>query len=129
MLSQNSKANSREDGYLNIGEISKLKLKADYVVLSACQTGLGKLFRGEGVYGLTQAFIGAGANAVLVSLWNVADKSTAIFMGEFYKTGKERALSFYKSLSETKRQFISGKFGETWRDPFFWAPFVQYGES
>ncbi len=129
VLSQNSEANSREDGYLTISEIAKLKLNADYVVLSACQTGLGKLFRGEGVYGLTQAFIVAGANAVSVSLWNVADKSTAIFMREFYKTAKERALSFYKSLSETKRQFIKGKFGETLQDPFFWAPFVQYGES
>jgi len=129
VLSQNSEAKSREDGYLTISEIAKLKLNADYVVLSACQTGLGKLFRGEGIYGLTQAFIVAGANAVSVSLWNVADKSTAIFMGEFYKTGKERALSFYKSLSETKRQFIQGKFGKAWQDPFFWAPFVQYGES
>jgi CHAT domain-containing protein len=50
-------------------------------------------------------------------------------MNEFYKTGKEKSLSFYNSLSETKRKFISGKFGEKWRDPFFWAPFVQYGEN
>ena len=79
VLSQN-KTDSTEDNYLRADEISQLKLNADFVALSACETGLGKNYKGDGVVGLTQSFMIAGANSLAVSLWQVADESTSIFM-------------------------------------------------
>lgn len=74
-----------DDGYLNSLEISNLNLKADLVVLSACNTAIGKLVGGEGLLGLQRSFFKAGASSAIVSLWNVYDKSTSVLMGEFYK--------------------------------------------
>ncbi|MDQ2656875.1 MAG: CHAT domain-containing protein, partial [Bacteroidota bacterium] len=74
----------RDDGNLFAGEIYNLELNASLVTLSACQTGLGKLVRGEGVIGLSRALVYAGAKNILVSYWNVADESTAMLMKDFY---------------------------------------------
>lgn len=79
-----------EDGFLRATEIFNLHMDADLVVLSACQTGLGKLVRGEGMVGLTRAFMYAGTPTVMVSLWSVSDISTATLMGEFYKNLERR---------------------------------------
>src|SRR5262249_13245050 len=68
-----------EDGFLQMGEVFDLKLNADLVVLSGCQTGLGKFVRGEGMIGLTRAFFYAGASSVLATLWSINDPSTAYF--------------------------------------------------
>lgn len=76
---------SKEDGVLQMGEIMRLRLNADPVTLSACSTGLGKLFDGEGMVGLTRAFLYAGANSVVVSLWNVNDYATAELMKASYR--------------------------------------------
>ena len=76
--------NKTTDGFLRTDEIFNLKLGAPLVMFSACETGLGKEKRGEGVIGLTRAFMYAGAPTVGVSLWSVADKSTADLMTEFY---------------------------------------------
>jgi CHAT domain-containing protein len=128
VLSQiNNPANS-EDGYLTMKEIAKLKLRSDLVNLSACETGLGKLYGGEGVVGLTQAFQQAGANALSVSLWSVADESTAKFMTGFYNLSLLQNISFSVAATEIKRKFIKGEFGETYKKPFYWAPFVYYGK-
>ena len=120
--------NDKEDGYLNAYEIMNLDIKADFVNLSACETGLGKIYKGEGVVGLTQAFLIAGTNAVSVTLWPVADESTSIFMIEMYKTAEEMDISYLESMSIIKRQFIRGKFGEKYKDPYYWSPFVYYGK-
>lgn len=120
--------NDQEDGYLNAYEIMNLDIKADFVNLSACETGLGKIYKGEGVVGLTQAFMIAGANSVSVTLWPVADKSTSIFMTEMYKIAEELDMSYLESMSTVKRKFINGDFGDEYRDPYYWAPFVYYGE-
>jgi CHAT domain-containing protein len=107
-----------------MAEIANLDLNAEFVNLSACETGLGSLYSGEGVVGLTQAFLVAGAGGLSVSLWQVADESTMQFMIGLYKLVQDRGLSYHKAMSEMKRSFIKeGKFSR----PFFWAPFVYYG--
>jgi CHAT domain-containing protein/predicted negative regulator of RcsB-dependent stress response len=119
--------NKTGDGFLRTDEIFNLKMGAPLVMLSACETGLGKEKRGEGVIGLTRAFMYAGAPTVGVTLWSVADKSTAELMTDFYR----RLLSLNKpaSASSAMRQaqvaMISGK---KYSAPFYWAPFVIVGE-
>jgi CHAT domain-containing protein len=96
-------------------------------MLSACETGLGKEKRGEGVMGLTRAFMYAGAPTVGVSLWSVADKSTADLMTDFYKrllTSAEGTTSS-SALRDAQLAMISGK---KYSAPFFWAPFVLVGD-
>src|SRR5213075_2169171 len=73
-----------EDGFLEVNEIADLDLDCDLVVLSACQTGRGQLLSGEGIVGLSRAFLCAGARTVVVSLWNVSDNSTSQLMKDFY---------------------------------------------
>jgi CHAT domain-containing protein/Flp pilus assembly protein TadD len=113
----------REDGLLSAYEIFNLKLNADLVVLSACESGLGKEVNGEGLISLTRAFMYAGTPSVVVSLWNVNDESAADLMIRFY-----RNLQTGMTKGEALRQAQL----ETIRDngfPFFWAPFVLVGKS
>ncbi len=117
-----------QDGYLRMGEIADLNLQADFVNLSACETGLGKIYSGEGVVGLSQSFLIAGANGISVSLWEVADKSTAQFMVEMYKQAENEHMTYAQAINIVKRKFINGDFGSSWKMPFFWAPFVYYGQ-
>jgi CHAT domain-containing protein len=115
---------SDEDGNLYTGEIYNLKLNADLVTLSACQTGLGKIYKGEGIVGLSRALLYAGANNMLVSLWSVADQSTANLMVDFY----EKSLSDYsytEGLQLAKKEMILGK---KYSAPYYWAPFILIGQ-
>src|SRR5581483_457792 len=77
-------AGDAEDGLLDVSEISRLDLDCDLVVVSACQTGRGQLLSGEGIVGLSRAFLQAGARTVVVSLWNVSDGATGQLMKDFY---------------------------------------------
>ena len=129
VLSQIVEGQNEEDGFLNMREISKLKLHADFVNLSACETGLGKLYAGEGVVGLMQSFLIAGANGLSVSLWQVADKSTAEFMVAIYALVEEKSMDYPMAITEIKRLFINGDFGDKYKSPFYWAPFVYYGKQ
>jgi CHAT domain-containing protein len=114
----------KEDGYLNMREISRLSLAADFVNLSACETGLGKIYDGEGVVGLGQAFLTAGAKILALSLWQVADKSTKEFMVGMYRRLHEGQLGYAQAMAAMKRTFIkSGSYSH----PFFWAPFIIFG--
>jgi len=118
--------NKQNDGFLRANEIYNLKLGAPLVMLSACETGLGKEKRGEGVIGLTRAFMYAGAPTVGVSLWSVADNSTAMLMSDFYKrmlTGG--GMSPNAAMRESQNAMIAGK---KYSAPFFWAPFVLVGD-
>ena len=117
--------NSEEDGLLRAAEIYNLKLNADLVVLSACQTGLGKLVRGEGIIGLTRAFMYAGTPSVMVSLWSVSDISTADLMGEFYEGLIKHKLSKTDALRKAQLALLSD---DEYAHPFYWASFVLFGD-
>jgi CHAT domain-containing protein len=118
LLSQDS--TGAEDGILYAGEIYGLKLNADLVTLSACETGLGRIVDGEGVMGLTRGWLYAGAKNIVVSLWKVADQSTSELMIYFYNELLEGA-SKPEALRKAKLKMLSQ---ETYADPFYWAPFV-----
>lgn len=114
---------NEDDMLLSLSEVFQLKLNADMVVLSACNTGSGKVTRAEGVASLGTAFLAAGASSVTVSLWQVSDNSTAIFMQEFYRNlikGMPKAASLAAA-----REFLVA---QGYSNPFFWAPFVLTGE-
>jgi len=114
-----------EDGNLFSGEIYNLQLNAELVTLSACQTGLGKLSKGEGVIGLSRALTYAGARRIVVSFWSVADESTAVLMTEFYKNIlKSKDQNFSESLRQAKLHLINSK---DYATPFYWSPFVLIG--
>jgi CHAT domain-containing protein len=126
--------NKSEDGFLRTDEVFNLKLGSPLVMLSACETGLGKEKRGEGVMGLTRAFMYAGAPTVGVSLWSVADRSTADLMTDFYKrllsspagsTGMSAGASPSSAMREAQLAMIAGK---KYSAPFYWAPFVLVGD-
>jgi CHAT domain-containing protein/predicted negative regulator of RcsB-dependent stress response len=119
--------NKTHDGFVRTDEVFNLRLGSPLVMLSACETGLGKEKRGEGVMGLTRAFMYAGAPTVGVSLWSVADKSTADLMTDFYRrllsTGDSTTTS--GALRGAQLAMISGK---KYSAPFYWAPFVLVGD-
>jgi CHAT domain-containing protein/predicted negative regulator of RcsB-dependent stress response len=115
-----------EDGFLRTDEVFNLRLGSPLVMLSACETGLGKEKRGEGVIGLTRAFMYAGAPTVGVSLWSVADKSTADLMTDFYKNLFAKGGNSPAAAMRTARlNMIAGK---RFSAPFYWAPFVLVGD-
>jgi CHAT domain-containing protein len=119
--------NKTHDGFVRTDEVFNLRLGSPLVMLSACETGLGKEKRGEGVMGLTRAFMYAGAPTVGVSLWSVADKSTADLMTDFYKrllTAGDTTTSS-SALRGAQLAMIAGK---KYSAPFFWAPFVLVGD-
>jgi CHAT domain-containing protein len=116
-------AGSAEDGFLHLFEVYELGLDADLVVLSACETTLGRRVRGEGVFALSRGFLAAGSRRVVASLWSVDDEATAELMSEFFAElggGADAATA----LTRAKRTLRGGK---KWKDPFFWAPFVLSG--
>jgi CHAT domain-containing protein len=147
----------KEDGRLEVREIFGIDLKASLVVLSACETGLGKLSSGDELVGLTRAFIYAGTPSVVASLWNVEDSSTAQLMASFYKNLK--TMTKVEALRQAQLNLIRGnvnsdllarrgiggvgKLGEvpaakslsqdsvsvSTSHPFFWAPFILVGEG
>src|SRR4029079_5889706 len=120
--------NKNEDGFLRTDEVFNLKLGSPLVMLSACETGLGKEKRGEGVMGLTRAFMYAGAPTVGVTLWSVADKSTAELMTDFYKRflgPSTQGVPASTAMREAQLAMIAGK---KYSAPFYWAPFVLVGD-
>ena len=115
-----------EDGVLHLGEIYGLRLNADLVVLSACDTGLGRLVRGEGIIGLTRGFLYAGAASLLVSLWPVSDDAAASLVPDFYRellAGRSKA----RALREAKLRTM-GRNPE-FAKPFYWSSLVLVGDA
>ena len=147
----------REDGRLEVREIFGMDLKANLVVLSGCETGLGKLSTGDEIVGLTRAFIYAGTPSVVASLWSVDDSSTAHLMASFYRNLK--TMSKVEALRQAQLELIRGegrsdmlahrgvggigKLGEaagsahpapsslsiSTSHPYFWAPFILVGDG
>lgn len=113
------------DGFLRANDIYNLKLPADLVVLSACQTGLGKDVKGEGLIGLTRGFMYAGAARVVVSLWNVNDRATADLMAKFYERMLKRGERPAAALRAAQVEMWKTK---QWRSPYYWSAFVLQGE-
>ena len=116
--------NKEEEGFLTATEIFNMNLNADLVGLSACQTGLGIQSAGEGVVGLSRAFMYAGTDSVLVSLWSVSDESTYKLMVKFFeglKQGKDKLAA----LQEAKNYLRTNGYD----NPFYWAPFILMGEA
>jgi CHAT domain-containing protein len=116
-----------EDGELVVSEVAKLKMAPELVMLSACQTGLGKLVPGDGVAGLNHAFLMAGANATITSLWNVNDYATSVLVSRLYQKVFQDKKNYVKALNEVKREFITSG------DPMLqlslsWAPFIYTGK-
>jgi CHAT domain-containing protein len=121
-------ADRAEDGFLYAHEVMSMKLRARIVTLSACETGLGRLSRGEGLLGLTRAFLYAGASSVVVSLWSV-DQSTAKIMEHFYRN-IAKGIPTAESLRRAKRTLIGTREnGISFAHPFLWAPFVLVGNG
>ncbi len=114
-----------QDGFLRAHDIYNLKLPAELVVLSACETGLGKDVAGEGLEGLTRGFMYAGARRVIVSLWNVNDRATAILMHRLYngmlRSNKTPAAALRAAQIEMMRI-------KQMDSPYYWAAFVMQGE-
>jgi len=113
-----------EDGYLNTLEILAMDTGAGVVVVSACESALGRVSRGEGVVGLSRAFIAGGAGSVVASLWAVSDESTSELMKEFYAKmlGKKRPAG--RAMHEARLALIEG---ERYSHPFYWSPFIVIG--
>ena len=114
-----------EDGLLQMREIFNLKMRADLVALSACQTGLGQSIRGEGIEGLSRAFFYAGASSVLMSLWSVNDEATSQLMERFYYHLLKRD-TLMGALQKTKQEMIASN---ALSHPFYWAGFVLSGRA
>jgi CHAT domain-containing protein len=125
LLLASEDSTSNEDGILHLGEIYNLKLNADLVVLSACETGLGQVAKGEGIIGLTRGFLYAGASNLLVSLWQVSDVTTADLMVDFYDK-MLGGMSKPEALREAKLQMIHRH--PEYAKPYYWAPFILVGK-
>jgi CHAT domain-containing protein/Tfp pilus assembly protein PilF len=125
VLSLFDKNGKPQDGFLRLNQLYNLNLTSDLVVLSACQTALGKDVRGEGLIGLTRGFMYAGANRVVASLWKVDDAATAEFMKHFYQNLLQKKLAPAAALRSAQNEL---KQIPRFRLPYFWAGFTIQGE-
>lgn len=112
-----------EDGFLRAGDVYNLDLPIEMVVLSACQTGIGRRVKGEGLIGLTRGFMHAGAARVVASLWKVDDEATAELMKRFYANMLQQKLPAATALRRAQLELM-----QTQRSPYYWAGFVLQGD-
>jgi CHAT domain-containing protein/tetratricopeptide (TPR) repeat protein len=125
VLSMLDERGRTQDGFLRLHDIYGLQLPAELVVLSACDTALGKQVRGEGLVGVVRGFMYAGAKRVVASLWKVDDEATGQLMRVFYREMLEKGRPPGDALRQAQ---LSLRRGRRWREPFYWAAFVLQGE-
>ena len=118
-------AGKAQDGFLRIRDIYRLRLTAELVTLSGCETALGKEVRGEGMIGLSHAFLYAGARRAVASLWKVEDSATAQFMIWFYGGMYEGGLKPAAALRAAQRRMREDP---RWKAPYYWASFTIEGD-
>ena len=112
---------------LYFNEINNLNINSDLVILSACNTRVGKVTNGEGINSIARSFAHAGRHNILISLWPISDKSTTSLIKEYYKElvgGNSKKAS----LSEAKNSFLSN-IPAAFHHPYFWGGFVYYGDD
>ena len=114
----------RQDGYLRLGDIYKMKLSADLVVLSSCESALGKDLEAEGIIGLPRGFLYAGAKSVIASLWKVNDEATAKLMAALY-TRIQKGETPSSALRGAQLEMLQDR---QWSNPYYWAAFALQGE-
>ncbi len=119
----NERGQEKDDGFLRLNEIFNLNLAADLVVLSACSTGKGEEIKGEGIVGMTQGFMYAGAERIVVSLWDVNDRATADLMSQFYESMMQEQMTPASALHQAQLAMW-----EKYQDPRLWAAFTLQGE-
>jgi CHAT domain-containing protein len=114
-----------QNGFLRLNEVYSLNLEADLVVLSACQTALGKEIKGEGLVGLTRGFMYAGARRVVASVWKVSDKATSELMKRFYDRMLKDGMRPAAALRAAQVSMLEDK---QWAAAYYWAGFVLQGD-
>jgi CHAT domain-containing protein len=124
-MSQFDERGTPQNGFLRLHDIYRLDLSADLVVLSACETALGREVRGEGLLGLSQGFMYAGARSLIASLWQVSDRATAELMTKFYRFMLNDGMPPAQALREAQ---LASAAERRWSDPYFWSGFVLLGD-
>jgi CHAT domain-containing protein len=125
VLSRVDEQGRPRDGVLRLPDIYNLDLGAELVVLSGCETALGREIRGEGLMGMSRGFFHAGASTVLASLWAVRDRATALLMQRFYHALFQEGRSPAAALRSAQ---LAMRQDPSWRDPYFWAAFTLQGD-
>jgi CHAT domain-containing protein len=125
VLSTVNRAGQAQEGFVGLQEIYNLRTPVDLVVLSACQTALGKDVQGEGLIGLTRGFMYAGASSVVASLWKVDDEATAELMKHFYTNMLQRGMTPAAALRQAQNTIRQQPL---WRSPYFWGAFTLQGD-
>jgi len=119
---------AESSGFLTVLDVFRMKIPADLVVLSACQTGRGKVYKSEGIVGMTRAFMFAGAPRVIVSLWKVDDEATRALMVKFYELWNpkdgSKGLPTATALKQAQEYVASH---EKWKHPYYWAAWQLWG--
>ena len=127
VLTPPHKSTEEDDGLLTTSEISQLDLKSDLVILSACNTSSKINKYAEGFSGLVSSFFQAGAKSIISTYWPVEDKAGYILMTKTMEKVIKKNFSVPQALQATKTEFINGKYGEEYKKPFYWAPYVYIG--
>ena len=121
-------ADDENDGFVTALDVFQLAIPADLVVLSACETARGRVFRGEGVVGFARSFMKAGAPRVICSLWKVPDEATAALMIKFYELwnpkDRSKGLGAAAALKKAQDHIRSH---DKWQHPYYWAAWVIWG--
>jgi CHAT domain-containing protein len=125
VLSLFDKHGQPQDGFLRLHDVYRLDLPAELVVLSACNTALGKPVKGEGLVGMVRGFMYAGAKRVVASVWNVEDEATGALMTRFYQEMFRNNRSPAAALRQAQ---LAMRDHDRWQPPFYWAAFILQGE-